>query len=241
MAEVQASPMNKNAPLAFTVLRVPFFLEPNYAEDETWTESNRDRLVRKWGGQAGWEAQKQRHNLKGRGQEVGIEKFNLDRRASSTLASHRLVQWVTRTRGVAIAEALYGRLNYQHFEEGKALNNHKLLVATAEEVGVPAADAEAFLASGEGREQIEEAQKILRALGVQSIPTFIVGGDRVVGGAAHADNFVHAFREIEATGEGAPGSLFAEALQIPAEVMESTLPPPEQHPDIRPQQMAASA
>ena len=163
------------------------------------------------------------------------------RRASSTLASHRLVQWVTRTRGVAIAEALYGRLNYQHFEEGKALNNHKLLVATAEEVGVPAADAEAFLASGEGREQIEEAQKILRALGVNSIPTFIVGGDRVVGGAAHADNFVHAFREIEATGEGAPGSLFAEALQIPAEVMESTLPPPEQHPDIRPQQMAASA
>ena len=155
MAEVQASPMDKNAPLAFTVLRVPFFLEPNYAEDETWTESNRDRLVRKWGGQAGWEAQKQRHNLKGRGQEVGIEKFNLDRRASSTLASHRLVQWVTRTRGVAIAEALYGRLNYQHFEEGKALNNHKLLVATAEEVGVPAADAEAFLASGEGREQIE--------------------------------------------------------------------------------------
>ena len=183
MAEVQASPMDKNAPLAFTVLRVPFFLEPNYAEDETWTESNRDRLVRKWGGQAGWEAQKQRHNLKGRGQEVGIEKFNLDRRASSTLASHRLVQWVTRTRGVAIAEALYGRLNYQHFEEGKALNNHKLLVATAEEVGVPAADAEAFLASGEGREQIEEALKILRALGVNSIPTFIVGGDRVVGGA----------------------------------------------------------
>ena len=105
---------------------------------------------------------------------------------------------------------------------------------------MPAADAEAFLASGEGREQIEAATKSC-ALGVQSIPTFIVGGDRAVGGAAHADNFVHAFREIEATGEGAPGSLFAEALQIPAEVMESTLPPPEQHPDIRPQQMAASA
>ena len=39
---------------------------------------------------------------------------------------------------------------------------------------------------------------------------------------SHTHAQVHAFREIEATGEGAPGSLFAEALQIPAEVMEST-------------------
>ena len=95
MVETPRTPRTPGRPMGFNVVRVPFFLEPNYAEDETWTESNRDRLVRKWGGQAGWEAQKQRHNLKGRGQEVGIEKFNLDRRASSTLASHRLVQWVT--------------------------------------------------------------------------------------------------------------------------------------------------
>ena len=43
--------------------------------------------------------QKARHGLKERGQEVGIEHFNLDRIASNTMSSHRLVQWVTKTLG----------------------------------------------------------------------------------------------------------------------------------------------
>jgi hypothetical protein len=40
------------------VLRVPFFLEPGYPTSEDFEESNLDRLVRKWGGQAEFEAQK---------------------------------------------------------------------------------------------------------------------------------------------------------------------------------------
>ena len=42
-------------------------------------ESNRDRLWRKWGGEKAFEAQKQRHTLKQRGQEVGIQKFSAHR------------------------------------------------------------------------------------------------------------------------------------------------------------------
>jgi hypothetical protein len=41
------------------VLRVPFFLEPGYPKSEDFEESNHDRLVRKWGGKAEFEAQKQ--------------------------------------------------------------------------------------------------------------------------------------------------------------------------------------
>ena len=52
----------------------------------------RERLIRKWGGEREFSAQKSRHMLKQRGQEVGIERFNLDRIASSTFLSHRLVQ-----------------------------------------------------------------------------------------------------------------------------------------------------
>lgn len=54
--------------------------------------ASRERLIRKWGGVAEFEAQKQRHRLKERGLEVGIKHFNLDRIASSTFLSHRLVQ-----------------------------------------------------------------------------------------------------------------------------------------------------
>ena len=58
--------------LAFSVLRVPFFLEPGYSEELPFIESNRERLVKKWGGKAGWESQKKRHDLKGRGLEAGM-------------------------------------------------------------------------------------------------------------------------------------------------------------------------
>ena len=106
MQEVSSQPVRPGRPMQFSVLRVPFFLEPDYDTDERFEETNRERLIRKWGGEAGFEAQKRRHGLKERGREVGIEHFNLDRIASSTLASHRLVQWVTKQRGVTAAETL---------------------------------------------------------------------------------------------------------------------------------------
>jgi hypothetical protein len=63
MREVATNPMGQE-PLGFTVLRVPFFLEPGYSKSEDFQESNYDRLVRKWGGKAEFEAQKHRHALK---------------------------------------------------------------------------------------------------------------------------------------------------------------------------------
>lgn len=98
-------------PLAFSVIRVPFFLEPGYDEEKPFIESNRDRLVKKWGGKRGWEAQKTSHDLKGRGLEAGIPHFNLDRLAANTMASHRLIQNLGKTYGLAVSEAVYDRLN----------------------------------------------------------------------------------------------------------------------------------
>ena len=82
MNEVMRAPVDPTNPLRFSVLRVPFFLEPNYERGEDWHETNRVRLERKWGGKAAFAAQKHRHRLKERGQEVGIEHFNLDRQGS---------------------------------------------------------------------------------------------------------------------------------------------------------------
>jgi len=36
--------------ISFSLLRVPFFLEPHYDESKPFIESNRDRLIKKWGG-----------------------------------------------------------------------------------------------------------------------------------------------------------------------------------------------
>jgi|EP00970_Alexandrium_tamarense_P007031 hypothetical protein len=61
MHHVLSKPLNTEVSLGFAVLRVPFFLEPNYPEDKPFVESNRERLVKKWGGKAGWERQKRNH------------------------------------------------------------------------------------------------------------------------------------------------------------------------------------
>ncbi len=64
MRQVLSKPLNPGTdslPLAFAVVRVPFFLEPEYDESKPFVESNRDRLVKKWGGKEGWERQKHHH------------------------------------------------------------------------------------------------------------------------------------------------------------------------------------
>ena len=101
--------------LIFSIIRVPFFLEPEYDERKPFIESNRDRLLTKWGGKQGWERQKRNHDLKGRGLDAGIPHFNLDRLASNTMASHRLIQYIGKTYGLHVSEAIYDRLNVYYF------------------------------------------------------------------------------------------------------------------------------
>ena len=227
MNEVMSDPMDATNPVRFSVLRVPFFLEPGYDTDERFSETNRARLERKWGGKVAFAAQKHRHRLKERGQEVGIEKFNLDRLASSTLKSHRLIQWITKNRGCEVAEAVYNDLNFRHFVDGKKLNDAEMLCDAAAAAGVDRDEAMRFLESGEGLEEIGDAQEMLQEMGIHSIPNFVVGGKVVVSGAVHATELVQIFRRIESTGKGAPGSAFADALRIPPEMRAKTLPAPE--------------
>mmetsp|Transcript_29592 Transcript_29592/g.90785 ORF Transcript_29592/g.90785 Transcript_29592/m.90785 type:complete len:230 (-) Transcript_29592:365-1054(-) len=224
MREVARSPAADGRPMGFTLLRVPFFLEPDYPTDPAFEETNRTRLLRKWGGKEGWDAQKARHTLKERGREVGIEHFNLDRIASNTLASHRMVQWVTRTLGINAAESMYADLNMRHFEAGQKLNDVDMLVKAAEKVGADPRAARSFIESNEGKDEIEAAQRRLASLGISGIPTLILGGKwQLPSGALGASTLVEVFRKIEQEG-GAPGPpLFAGDLNLPANVVEETL------------------
>ena len=200
MNAVLDKPLNR-APkphVAFDVYRVPFFLEPDYPTGEEFEESNRDRLVKKWGGQTQWEAQKRNHRLKERGLEAGIEKFNLDRKASNTVASHVLVQWAATVYGLEKSEAVYDILNRVHFVEGRKLNDRALLVAVAYEAGLDGDAAELYLSSGKGADDVRRVYNRVQQMGVHSIPTFVIDGGRfVMSGAAHASELEATLRKIE--------------------------------------------
>eukprot|EP00526_Cylindrotheca_closterium_P015100 CAMPEP_0113612632 /NCGR_PEP_ID=MMETSP0017_2-20120614/6204_1 /TAXON_ID=2856 /ORGANISM="Cylindrotheca closterium" /LENGTH=256 /DNA_ID=CAMNT_0000521681 /DNA_START=60 /DNA_END=831 /DNA_ORIENTATION=+ /assembly_acc=CAM_ASM_000147 len=209
-------------PLAFSVLRVPFFLEPGYDEDKPFVESNRDRLVSKWGGKRGWEEQKRRHDLKGRGLEAGIEHFNLDRLAANTMASHRLIQHIGKKYGLAMSEAIYDRLNEYYFVEGHSLNDKPRLAEVVSATMSDLLDEEypspeellEFLNGNQGRQEIMEALDGLQQIGVHGIPKFIIEGSYMVDGAARSEVFVDIFREIEARGEIKSGPVFGDILGV---------------------------
>lgn len=216
-------------PLAFSVLRIPFFLEPGYDENEAFVETNRERLIQKWGGKRGWENQKHRHDLKGRGLEAGIPFFNLDRKASSTMASHRLIQYLGKTYGLAVSEAVYDKLNEYYFVEGHSLNDKPLLARTVCDLlkdmipkNAPSeADILEFLNGDEGKEEITNAIHALNQLGISGIPKFIIEGRTMVDGAARSDTFVHIFREIENRGSVHSGPIFNDVLGVSDETVQS--------------------
>lgn len=211
------------------MIRVPFFLEPDYDETKPFIESNRERLIKKWGGKQGWERQKASHDLKGRGLEAGIPHFNLDRLTGNTMASHRLIQHIGKKYGLEASEAIYDVLNEYYFVSGHSLNDRSRLANTValeleknltEEEAPSAEDLLSFLNSNEGRKEIEAALAGLRQIGVHSIPKFIIEGKTLIDGAAHASTFIEVFRKIERRGKIQAGPVFAEVLGLPKDIIE---------------------
>jgi len=216
-------------PLAFSILRVPYFLEPDYDEEAVYVETNRERLIKKWGGKAGWNRQKHMHNLKGRGLEAGIPFFNLDRKASSTMASHRLIQFLGKTYGLAVSEAVYDKLNEYYFVEGHSLNDKpklaKVVCGLLETILPDSAPSEVdileFLNGDEGREEITNVIHALNQLGISGIPKFIIEGRTMVDGAARPEAFIEIFRQIEKRGSVHSGPIFNDVLGVSEEAVQT--------------------
>jgi predicted DsbA family dithiol-disulfide isomerase len=239
----------------FAIIRVPYLLEPNYDMSKIYIETNRQRLIQKWGGPQQWEIQKQRHQLKERGLQVGIQHFNLDRYASNTIRSHRIIQYMSRTYGLYISEYVYDRLNQYHFVDGYALNdvprlaqtiaqslqtlyishpssfttiiqnnNHTNNTADTEKTLTPPPTEEFildYLYGTDGQDVILQTVEIVQQeYGIYGIPTFIIdGGNTVLNGAVHAQEFVQIFRTIEQ--QQHPNTpIFSSVLNIPSHIIE---------------------
>jgi len=213
-------------PLQFSLFRIPFFLEPDYSHNPNFFESNHDRLIRKWGGVKEFNAQKHRHTLKERGKAAGIAHFNLQRTASSTYLSHRLVQYVTKTYSITESEALYTELNYNHFVLGQKLNDMEMLLTSASKT-IKTFDrkaAQLYLQDTKaGTKELRQVQLQLNELGIHSIPAFIIGGEFMMNGAADEKEFIKVFRDIEKDKKEMNGNLFGKTLGFSNKVLNDVL------------------
>lgn len=130
------------------------------------------------------------------GRAEGLD-FRFDRiaRTPNTLDAHRLVRLAGHF-GVqdAVVEALF----LAYFADGVDVGRREELVAVAASAGVSAADAERVLESAEAAAEVVAEEQTYKALGIDGVPGFVVGGTVVVTGAADPRVIADALRRAAA-------------------------------------------
>jgi predicted DsbA family dithiol-disulfide isomerase len=122
----------------------------------------------------------------------GIE-FHLDRitRTPNTLNAHRLI-WLARRQGKqdAVVEALFKA----YFVDGMDIGEAKNLVSIAAAAGIEKALVEKMLATDEGLSEVVGEEEQFKAMGIEGVPSFVVGGVVLFSGAAEPQVLAEAFR-----------------------------------------------
>ena len=120
------------------------------------------------------------------GLEVGVG-FDFRRaRGASTLDAHRLMK-LTYIYGKQSDFAL--ALWRAHFEDGLLISDRSVLVACAEEVGVPAHEALRVLMSGEYEAEVLAGEKDAAERGIERTPHFVFANGRELSGMQYAADF----------------------------------------------------
>jgi predicted DsbA family dithiol-disulfide isomerase len=154
----------------------PFFLNPDTPPEG---EPYMPFLEQKFGGRANVEAIFERVRAAGRpyGIEYAFERIPF---RANTLNAHRLAVWA---QAWGDAVPLVERLFAANFQRGEHLGDMATLVRIAGECGYDTAAVAAFLASDElEAEVLREAAEVVR-MGINMVPTFIIGGSQVIVGA----------------------------------------------------------
>lgn len=126
---------------------------------------------------------------------VGVEEgipFALDkiRKTPNTFDAHRLL-WKAGEEGVQeeVAEALFRAF----FTEGRDIGDRAVLLDLGSKAGL---DLQGFFDSDAGVREVRAEEQRARELGVEAVPTFIIGGKVAVSGAQRPEVFVDAFRSL---------------------------------------------
>lgn len=121
----------------------------------------------------------------------------------TTLPAHRLL-WLAGREGVQeqVGEALFRA----HFEHGRNLADPQVLAEAAAAGGIPAGRVQALLASDEGLAEVRAGLGQAQALGIQSVPTFVINGRYAVQGAQPPDVFAQVLEKVAAELAPAPAA-----------------------------------
>ncbi|MCD9087570.1 DsbA family oxidoreductase [Stenotrophomonas sp. SY1] len=120
----------------------------------------------------------------------------------TTLPAHRLI-WLAGREGVQaqVGEALFRA----HFEHGRNLADPQVLIEAAAAGGIGAERVTAMLESDEGLAEVRAGLGQAQALGIQSVPTFVINGRYAVQGAQPPEVFAQVLEKVAAELAPTPG------------------------------------
>ncbi|MDZ5841570.1 DsbA family oxidoreductase [Stenotrophomonas maltophilia] len=169
----------------------PFQLDPDAG---TTPVPLREAYARKFGGVERTEQILGQTQATARGEGLPMD-FSQGQVRVTTLPAHRLL-WLAGQHGVqdAVGEALFRA----HFEHGQNLADTEVLTRAGVAGGLDAAEIAQMLASSRGLAEVEAGLDQARALGVSSVPTFVIDGRWAISGAQPPEAFAQALRQIAA-------------------------------------------
>ncbi len=165
----------------------PFELNPQMPKDGM---DRREYRMRKFGS---WEhSQRLDAQLSAAAAQEGLA-FHLDRieRTPNTFDAHRLI-WLGGRRGIqdTVAETLFRG----YFTEGRNVGDHKVLADLATEAGFDRAEALAFLAGGDGANEVRADELVATGAGLSGVPSFIFKGRLLFSGAQPGEVIARALK-----------------------------------------------
>jgi predicted DsbA family dithiol-disulfide isomerase len=135
------------------------------------------------------------------GEDEGIAfAFEQITRTPNTINSHRLIRW---SHSMGVQDAVVELLFRRYFVEGADIGQIKVLAAIAEESGMDGELVEELLASDADRELVEREDSLARKIGINGVPTFLIGGKVLVSGAQDAEALARVIDRVATEAEDA--------------------------------------
>ncbi|GAA5869747.1 hypothetical protein JCM1840_000579 [Sporobolomyces johnsonii] len=179
-------------PLSFSLRFAPFLLDPSLPPSPG--ENKRERYARRFGGAEKVRAMEAAMVERGRG--CGIE-FSYGGNVSQTTDSHRIIEKARELKGERGQLDLVARLFKTYFEEEGDPGSHELLARDAETVGIMSkADALAFLASDELKDEVVAGIRKAQMRGISGVPFTIINDKLAISGAQEEETFLEVFRKL---------------------------------------------
>ena len=130
----------------------------------------------------------------GHAEKAGLNiNFEGMKRTPNTLNAHRLIHWAgIEGRQTAAVSALFKA----YFVDTRDIGDAEVLTDIADSIGMDASVVARLLATQEDMQDIRDRDAHSRTMGINSVPTFIVGGQHAVPGAQPPELWAKVIAEV---------------------------------------------